>query len=293
MIDTAVTSQHLSPDLVPGLFLLLLVLESLRPLRRLKRTRSRRYLVNTALTGLGFITGVLVVRPAALVAALWTEGRPIGILHLASLPLAVQVAAGVLLMDLTFYYWHRLNHTRPLLWRFHNVHHADPDMDVSTSFRFHFGEVLYSTLFRLLQVALIGVLPITYLVYELVFNCATMFHHSNLRLPVAWERRLNRVFVTPRMHGVHHSVVGSETNSNYSVIFSWWDRLNRSLKLNVGQSDIVIGVPGYLLPRDNRILPMLALPFHRQRPYWRWPSGKASLRVKTPGAPEQPGIMTA
>jgi hypothetical protein len=158
-------------------------------------------------------------------------------------------------------------------------------MDVTTSFRFHFGEVLYSTLFRLLQVALIGVLPITYLVYELVFNCATMFHHSNLRLPVAWERRLNRVFVTPRMHGVHHSVVGSETNSNYSVIFSWWDRLNRSLKLNVGQSDIVIGVPGYLLPRDNRILPMLALPFHKQRPYWRWPSGKASLRVKTPAAP--------
>ena len=62
------------------------------------------------------------------------------------------------------------------------------------------------------------------------FNCATMFHHSNLRLPVAWERRLNRVFVTPRMHGVHHSAVGPETNSNYSVIFSWWDRLNRSLQ---------------------------------------------------------------
>ena len=136
-------------------------------------------------------------------------------------------------MDLTFYYWHRLNHTRPLLWRFHNVHHADPDMDVTTSFRFHWGEVLYSTVFRLLQVGLIGVSPLTYLVYEVVFNGATMFHHSNLRLPVAWERRLNRVFVTPRMHGVHHSAVGPETNSNYSVIFSWWDRLNRSLRLNV------------------------------------------------------------
>jgi sterol desaturase/sphingolipid hydroxylase (fatty acid hydroxylase superfamily) len=194
-------------------------------------------------------------------------------------------------MDLTFYYWHRLNHTRPLLWRFHNVHHADPDMDVTTSFRFHWGEVLYSTIFRLLQVGIIGVLPLTYVVYEAAFNGATMFHHSNLRLPMAWERRLNRIFVTPRMHGVHHSAVGRETNSNYSVIFSWWDRLNRSLRLNVGQSDIVIGVPGYLRPGDNRVLPMLALPFHQQRPYWRWPSGKASLRSKSPGAPDQPGVM--
>jgi sterol desaturase/sphingolipid hydroxylase (fatty acid hydroxylase superfamily) len=279
--------------LVPGIFLLLLALESLRPLRRRKRPRGPRYVANGALTGLGFITGVLTVRPAALGAALWAEQRSFGLLNLVSLPLWVQVAAGVLLMDLTFYYWHRLNHTRPLLWRFHNVHHADPDMDVTTSFRFHWGEVLYSTVFRLFQVFLIGVLPLAYVVYEVVFNTATMFHHSNLRLPVAWERRLNRVLVTPRMHGVHHSAVGPETNSNYSVIFSWWDRLNRSLKLNVGQMDIVIGVPGYLLPGDNRILPMLALPFTRQRPYWRWPSGKASLRSKSPGAPEQPGVMAA
>jgi sterol desaturase/sphingolipid hydroxylase (fatty acid hydroxylase superfamily) len=291
MIDTAITTHTISPFLVPGLFLLLLVLESLRPLRRLKRRRGSRYPVNLALTALGFITGVLTVRPAALGGTLWAEQHSFGLLHLTSLPLWVQVAAGVLLMDLTFYYWHRLNHTRPLLWRFHNVHHADPDMDVTTSFRFHFGEVLYSTVFRLLQVALIGVLPLTYVVYEAVFNCATLFHHSNLRLPLAWERRLNRIFVTPRMHGVHHSVVGLETNSNYSVIFSWWDRLNRSLTLNVGQNHIVIGVPGYLLPKDNRILPMLALPFTRQRPYWRWPSGKASLRLKTAAAPTSPRMM--
>jgi len=291
MIDTAITSHKITPLLVPGIFLLLLGLESLSPLRRLKRRRGSRYVVNGVLTGLGFITGVLTVRPAALGGALWTESHSFGLLNLMGLPLWVKVAAGVLLMDLTFYYWHRLNHTRPLLWRFHNVHHADPDMDVTTSFRFHWGEVLYSTVFRLLQVGLIGVLPLTYAVYEVVFNCATMFHHSNMRLPVAWERRLNRVFVTPRMHGVHHSAVGVETNANYSVIFSWWDRLNRSLKLNVRQSDIVIGVPGYLRPGDNAVLPMLALPFRRPRPYWRWPSGKASTRSKSPGTPATPEVM--
>lgn len=291
MVDISMMPHNISRFLVPGIFLLLLLLESLRPLRRLKRTRGSRYVVNGALTGLGFLAGVLTVRPAALGGALWVKQHSFGLLNLVHLPLWVQVAAGVLFMDLTFYYWHRLNHTRPLLWRFHNVHHADPDMDVTTSFRFHWGEVLYSTVFRLLQVGLIGVLPLTYVVYEVVFNGATLFHHSNLRLPVAWERRLNRIFVTPRMHGVHHSAVGFETNSNYSVIFSWWDRLNRSLTLNVGQSDIVIGVPGYLRPGDNRVLPMLALPFKRQRPYWRWPSGKASVRIKPAVAPISPGVM--
>ena len=293
MFDASMIPLSISPFLAPAIFVLLLVLESLRPLRRLKRGRGARYAVNGALTGLGFLTGVLAVRPAALGGALWAERHSIGLFNLVGLPLWVKVAGGVLLMDLTFYYWHRLNHTRPLLWRFHNVHHADPDMDVTTSFRFHWGEVLYSTVFRLLQVSLIGVAPLTYLVYEAAFNAATMFHHSNLRLPVAWERRFNRVFVTPRMHGVHHSVVGSETNSNYSVIFSWWDRLNRSLTLNVAQNNIIIGVPGYLRPGDNRILPMLALPFAKQRPYWRWPSGKAALRVKAPGTPESPGVMAA
>jgi sterol desaturase/sphingolipid hydroxylase (fatty acid hydroxylase superfamily) len=291
MGDVSQISQKITPFLVPGLFLLLLLAESLRPLRRRKRPRGPRYAVNGALTGLGFITGVLTVRPLALIGAAWSETHSFGLLHLAGLPLWAKVGAGVLLMDLTFYYWHRLNHTRPLLWRFHGIHHDDPDMDVTTSFRFHCGEVLYSTVFRFIQVGLIGVLPLTYVIYEAVFNCATMFHHSNLRLPVVLERLINKIFVTPRMHGVHHSVIGGETNSNYSVIFSWWDRLNRSLKLNISQKDIIIGVPGYLLPRDNRIFPMLAFPFTRQRPYWRWPSGKVSIRSKSPAIPDDLTFM--
>ncbi len=291
MADVLMISRRLTPFLVPGLFLLLLLLETVSPLRRHKRRRGPRYVVNAALTGLGFITGVVTVRPVALAGAVWAQEHSFGLLHLGTLPLWVQVAAAVLLMDLTFYYWHRFNHTRPLLWRFHNVHHDDPDMDVTTSFRFHFGEVLYSTVFRLFQVGLIGVVPLTYVIYELVFNGATMFHHSNLRLPVAWERRLNWVFVTPRMHGVHHSVIGRETNSNYSVIFSWWDRLNRSLRLNIRQSDIIIGVPGYLAPRDNRVLPMLAQPFKPPRPYWRWPSGRTVVRPPVGESLSDPKVM--
>ena len=271
---------------VLAIFLVLFCLEALRPLRRPKRAWGPRWVLNGAVTALAFITGAFTVRPVALGAAAWIAGQGFGLLHLLPpLPFWARLAAGVLLMDLTFYYWHRLNHTWPLLWRFHNVHHLDPDLDLSTSFRFHFGEVLYSTAFRLLQVGLLGVLPVTYLTYEVLFNCATMFHHSNVRLPVRLERLVNKVLVTPRMHGVHHSVVAREAYSNYSVVFSLWDRLHRSLRLNVKQAEVVIGVPGYLLPRDNRLFPLLTLPFTGQRRYWRWPSGKASQRLTPAAAP--------
>jgi sterol desaturase/sphingolipid hydroxylase (fatty acid hydroxylase superfamily) len=169
------------------------------------------------------------------------------------------------------------------------VHHIDPDMDVTTSFRFHFVETFYSTAFRIVQVVLVGITPIIYLVYELVFNLATMFHHSNLRLPIGLERVLNKIIVTPRMHGVHHSAVGPETNSNYSVVFRWWDYLHHSLRLNVPQKKIVIGVPGYLLPSDNRLVNLITMPFARQKPYWRFPSGKAAMRKQV--EVEDPRVM--
>jgi sterol desaturase/sphingolipid hydroxylase (fatty acid hydroxylase superfamily) len=119
------------------------------------------------------------------------------------------------MMDLTFYYWHRANRSISFFWRFHNVHHIDPDLDISTSFRFHFGEILYSLVFRAGQIYLLGIPLFTHLVYELVFQCATLFHHSNVRLPITFERSLNKIIVTPRMHGIHHSIVKDETNSNW------------------------------------------------------------------------------
>lgn len=282
--------SHASATLVVAVFVLLLILETLLPLRRRKRSRRQRLPVNFAVTVLGLVAGTLTVRPAALGLAFWAQGHSFGLLHLLPLPFWVEAAVGILWMDLTFYYWHRFNHLRPLLWRFHNVHHVDPDLDVTTSFRFHFGEVLYSTPFRLLQVGLLGVSPVIYLLYEFIFNCATMFHHSNVHLPLTLERLLNKIIVTPRMHGIHHSALGPETNSNYAVVFSGWDRLNRSLRLNVPQAEVVIGVPGYLLPAENRFFRLVAMPVVRQRSYWRWPSGKSPQRLY-PAAFPHPGSM--
>jgi sterol desaturase/sphingolipid hydroxylase (fatty acid hydroxylase superfamily) len=273
-------------------FLTLFLLETLRPLRRPKRRKVPRLLVNALITGLSFGVGFAVVRPVALLGvSTWTEAHNFGLLPWSGLPIWVQFAVGFLWMDLSFYWWHRANHVYPLLWRFHNAHHIDPDMDVSTAFRFHFVETFYSTGFRILQVGLAGIAPFIYLVYELIFNLATMFHHSNLYLPLGFERWLNKIIVTPRMHGLHHSAVGPETNANYSVIFRWWDYIHQSLRLNVPQKEVVIGVPGYLMPPDNSVLHLITMPFTGQRPYWRWPSGKASIRRA--GEVKDPRVMVA
>ena len=264
--------------IIVAVFLALLMIETRFSLRQGKRSKIERFLINVGVSALALATGAYVVAPVALRLASWTSESPFGLLRFLSLPFTTEFIIGFLLMDLTFYYWHWANHSIAFFWRFHNVHHVDPDLDVSTSFRFHFGEVLYSLGLKAFQIYLIGIPMVTYLVYELIFQCATMFHHSNVRLPITVERYLNKIIVTPRMHGIHHSIVKDETNSNYSVIFRWWDLLHGTLRLNVKQSDVVIGVPAYLDPADNKFVNLLILPFRKQRKYWRLPDENQSER---------------
>jgi sterol desaturase/sphingolipid hydroxylase (fatty acid hydroxylase superfamily) len=251
-----------------GFGLLLFVLERVRPLRPGTVPLLPRLGVNAVVSALAMATAGLAVRPVAVALLGWTAAEPFGLLAAVALPVPVAWMAAALLLDLSFYYWHRANHGVGLLWRFHNVHHVDPDLDVSTALRFHFGEVACSAGFRAVQVLLIGPPAGAYLAYELLFQANTLFHHSNVRLPLALERAFNSVLVTPRMHGIHHSQLQGETESNYSVVFPWWDRLHGSLRLGIPQRQIRIGVPGYARPDDNRMANLLTMPFRKQRDYW-------------------------
>jgi sterol desaturase/sphingolipid hydroxylase (fatty acid hydroxylase superfamily) len=249
-------------------YLSLFLLERVWPLRRSKARLLPRLLVNVAVSALAFATAGTLVQPAAAAALGFTQNESFGLTRLAGLSGAAEAVAAFLLLDLSFYYWHVANHRIPFLWRFHNVHHVDPDLDVSTAFRFHFVEVGLSAGFRTLQVVLIGPSLFAYAVYESAFQLGTLFHHSNTRLPPFLERALNTLLVTPRMHGIHHSDIRDEDLSNFGVVFPWWDRLHRTLRLNVPQAQVVIGIPGYSRPEDNRILRCLAMPFGPQRDYW-------------------------
>ena len=244
-------------------------LERAFPLRRQRTSLLPRLAVNAVVSSVSFLTAALLVNPASSAALGWVASSSFGLVHLLKLSGWSELIVSFLLLDLTFYYWHVANHRVPLLWRFHNVHHIDPDLDVSTAFRFHFAEVALSALFRVMQVAVIGPSYVAYVAYQLVFLVETQFHHSNVRLPVRVERVINYFIVTPRMHGIHHSQVQGQTNSNFSVVFSWWDRIHNTICLAIPQSEIVVGVPAYSCQADNRIWRCLVMPFERQRRYWR------------------------
>lgn len=256
----------LYPGIAMGsLFVALLMIERRVPLRAWRHPSLHRLVVNFVVSALAISVALVAVRPAANFAMQTVQGSRFGVLQWLALPPALAFVVGVLLLDLTFYAWHLSNHRLPFLWRFHVVHHVDVDLDVSTAFRFHFGEVALSAGFRIVQILLIGASPVAVAAYEIIFQANTLFHHSNVRLPIRVERLLNRVLVTPRMHGIHHSIVQREDLSNFSVVFSWWDRLLRTARLNVPQRQVVIGLPAYCAGADNRMRALLVQPFRAQR----------------------------
>jgi sterol desaturase/sphingolipid hydroxylase (fatty acid hydroxylase superfamily) len=275
-------SQMLTPLIVAGLFALLLLLERFSPLRKATRFLLARLVVNLAISALTFVTAAGLVQPVARWALRRSAQESFGLIHLVALPPWAEFAVSFLLMDLAFYYWHLANHRVPFFWRFHNVHHIDPDLDVSTAFRFHFGEIAFTSAFTLVQVSLIGLSVWAFAIYQLAFQAEVLFHHSNLRLPIGFERLLSNIIVTPRMHGIHHSQVQRENNSNFGTVFTFWDRLHRTLGLNIPQSEIIVGVPAYSLPDDNRVGTALLMPFRKQRDYWRRPDGAVVERIQMP-----------
>ncbi|MEB3358568.1 MAG: sterol desaturase family protein [Synechococcales bacterium] len=256
------------PVLIGAVFLILFLGERVYPLRQPTRPLWGRLKVNAGVTAIAALINFSLVQTAAYFTIQWADQQSFGLVRWLPVSPLLGGAIAFLLLDLTFYYWHRANHGIPFLWRFHNAHHIDPDLDVSTGFRFHFGEMIFSAGLRAAQVGLIGASLGTYLLYELIYQSNTLFHHSNVHLPLEVERWIGKVLVTPRMHGIHHSQVREETNSNYSVIFPWWDWLHQTLRLNVPQSAITIGVPAYTDPEDNQLVHVFQLPFQAQRDYW-------------------------
>ncbi len=240
-----------------------------------------RLVRNFVLSIPGFAIVRVAMLPIPFAVGMWAQDRHIGLLNWLALPGWAAGIATFLLMDYAYWWWHWANHMVPLFWRFHNVHHTDLDMDVSTAARFHFGEIFFSVGFLSLAVLVFGIAPIMLLVFFITFEAETLFHHSNWRLPIALERILNLIIVTPRMHGIHHSIVQRETNSNWGTIFCWWDKLHRTLRRDVPQDAVTIGVAAYREEEELTLGKLFALPFREQRP-WRLPSGEEPDREPQP-----------
>lgn len=272
--------------LVGGTFVTLLWLERRRPLRRSVEPKVRREARNLAVAALSAAAIRVAEKPVTGRLAAMVERRRWGLLKGLSLPAWLEVPLAVALLDYTLYLWHVIVHKVPFLWRFHQPHHVDLDMDASTALRFHFGEMVLSVPWRAAQVVVIGASPLALSVWQTATLLEIMFHHSNVELPVEVERWLSRLIVTPRMHGIHHSMIPEETDSNWSSGLTVWDWLHGTLRLNVPQDAIIIGVPAYRDPEEVTLPKVLAMPFEEQRGRPRLPQGGQPSRPPSPVPPD-------
>jgi sterol desaturase/sphingolipid hydroxylase (fatty acid hydroxylase superfamily) len=273
--------DYIGRPLLACVFAALLLLQWRFPLRHQHFSVLHRLVRNFVLSIPGFAVVRLAMLPIPIAVAIWAQRQHIGLLNWFGLPGWAAVTATFLFLDYSYWWWHRANHMVPVFWRFHNVHHTDLDLDVSTAARFHFGEMIFSVGFLSVAVAVFGIAPIMLLVFFITLEAATLFHHSNWRLPIKLERILNLIIVTPRMHGIHHSIVQRETNSNWGTIFCWWDKLHRTLRRDVPQDAITIGVAAYREEHELTLGKLLALPFRQQRT-WRLPNGEEPKREPQP-----------
>jgi sterol desaturase/sphingolipid hydroxylase (fatty acid hydroxylase superfamily) len=178
-----------------------------------------------------------------------------------ALPWPVMLAIDLLVLDLWAWAWHRANHRWPLLWRFHEVHHRDRFLDVTSSVRFHPGEVLISAVARMPLIIVLDLPLATVLAFDALLTASALFHHSNVRLPVGAERGLRTVIVTPSHHWVHHHARRADTDSNYGVLLTVWDRMFRTWSPTGRTPDMEIGAEG---APELPLRRLATLPFSRR-----------------------------
>lgn len=246
---------------------LLALLEAVQPRRQRLLTRRERWPGAILLLAIGSLLARLLVPTGLIGLALWSETTEFGLFHRFDAPLWALGLLGYIVFDLAVWLQHVAMHRFNVLWRFHRVHHADPDFDVFTAVRFHPAEILVSLFWKGSVVVLIG-LPTVFVVwYEIALNLGAMFNHSNLRLPKGFDKWLRLFVVTPDMHRVHHSTDALESNRNYGFLLPWWDRLFRLYQDQpaAGHARMEIGQPDWRTGPDQSIWALLSQPLKRLR----------------------------
>ena len=259
--------KWLSGVLSVGTFVVLYLFEQRRPLRPQLERKEIQTVRNLAIAAAAGLALNLFEKPVAEKLTRFVEEKNFGFLKIFNLPKFLEIPLAVILLDYTLYVWHVLTHKLPFLWRFHQIHHADLDLTASTAIRFHFGEITISVLFRAGQILLIGVSPSALQIWQSLLFLSILFHHSNVRLPKKLEEKIQKLIVTPRLHGIHHSIEENEMNSNWSSGLTVWDFLHGTFRNDVSQNEITIGVREFGTIEKVELPKMLIEPFTAQKQF--------------------------
>ena len=240
---------------------LLWILEGLNPFFPSQKRRCLHAKLNLSVAALN----LLILLPSGLLMAVilnWSKNFWPGI-GMLGLPPVAEAILIILLIDLWMYVWHRLNHETAFLWRFHSVHHSDATLDVTTSWRFHYLEILFSELLRLPLFMLIGANIDHLLLYSLLMTPVIEFHHSNVSIPPSLDRLARFIIPSPMMHRLHHSRLRNEHDSNYGSMLSLWDRLFGSFLMRDNLGDLRLGLDHESDSDKQRLFALLVRPFRR------------------------------
>ncbi len=205
---------------------------------RTRRARCIRWVKNLGLFGINALLAPIITIPLTA----WADDH--ALLWRAEYTTGAWILLDLILLDCAIYWWHRMSHEIPFLWRFHQVHHLDEFLDTTSGVRFHFGEVILSALFRMIVIMLFGIDLISVIIFETILLVSTLFQHSNLAIAQRLERGLGFLIITPALHWVHHHAKQADTDSNYGAVLSIWDRLFRSRSKTVRDPNMRIGVEG-------------------------------------------------
>lgn len=267
-----------------AVFALTALLEMTLPRRPRGPGAGRRWAINLGLLLVDVVAQRLTVGAAAFAAALWAEDLGFGLLRRLGVPPLVAGVVGFVLLDLAIWLQHLVTHKVPILWRVHQVHHADLDVDLTTGLRFHPLEILLSMLCKAAVVVLLGVDPWVVILLEAVLNGATVLTHGNIGLPERLDRGLRWVVCTPDMRRVHHSTLRAEHDSNYGFFLSVWDRAFGTMRHApaAGQLGVELGLAGHRDAARLGLVSLLAMPLRPPPPVGEGPRPGAATRPPRP-----------
>jgi len=257
-----------------GVFAAMAFWECLGPRRKQGIGRAWRWPNNLGVVVVDTLLVRVLFPTTAVGLALVAEAGGFGLFNAVALPAWFAVLASVVILDFAIYLQHVLFHAVPALWRLHRMHHADLEFDVTTGLRFHPIEILLSMVIKLAVVAALGAPAVAVLIFEVLLNATSMFNHSNVRIPLGFDRILRWLVVTPDMHRVHHSILLRETNSNFGFNLPWWDRLFGTYRAQpaAGHDAMIIGIEQFRDPRELGLDRMLIQPFRSDA--GRYPLGQ-------------------
>lgn len=202
----------------------------------------------------------------------WLEVRA-----LAELPVAVQLLILFVFTDFCVYWWHRLQHESRIVWQFHKTHHSQVHLNVLTTYR-------ATVIDRILALAVLAVPAAVMKVdaaYPVAIAALLQFHQLIVHSDSGWSfGPLDRVFVSPSFHEVHHSSLEPHLDRNYGGVLSIWDHLFGT-SVARGEQELVYGLVAERLPEawgKQQLVPVIGL--------WRL------FRERTAGTPT-PGAESA